>query len=100
MRLTRRTPHPTHGYDLELQTFTLSDLQARDRARGRSTRRGQIMIIPETPSTAVRHPAIISSDQDGERPERVLHDLVTEDRWIRDFLERLKIAIDEIVRKK
>jgi hypothetical protein len=22
MRLTRRTPHPVHGYDFELQTFT------------------------------------------------------------------------------
>lgn len=22
MRLTRRAPHPTHGYDFELQTFT------------------------------------------------------------------------------
>jgi hypothetical protein len=30
----------------------------------------------------------------------VLHDLVTEDRWVRDFMERLKTAIDEIVRKK
>ncbi len=58
------------------------------------------MIIPETSSPAVRHPAIISSDQDGERLERALHDLVTEDQWVRDFMERLKTAIDEIVRKK
>ncbi len=58
------------------------------------------MIIPETPTPSFWHPPIISSDQDGDCLERVLDDLVTEDQWVRDFMERLKIAIDEIVRKK
>ena len=58
------------------------------------------MIIPETPPPRVWHPAIISSEQDGERLERALHDLVKEDERVRDFMQRLKAAIAEIVRKK
>jgi hypothetical protein len=58
------------------------------------------MIIPETPSPTTRRPAIISSDQDGERLERALLDLVTEDQCVHGFMERLNTAIDEIVRKK
>lgn len=58
------------------------------------------MIIPETRTPPLWHPVIIPNDQDGERLERALHDLVKEDRSVRDFMERLNIAIDEIVRKK
>ncbi len=58
------------------------------------------MIVPKIPSSTAWPPALNSSDQDGERREPAVHDLVKEDLWVRDFMQRLKATIDEIVGKK
>jgi len=58
------------------------------------------MITPETPLPALRPPQVISSDEDYERLDRVLGDLMKEDQWIDDFMKRLNCTIEDIVRKK
>jgi hypothetical protein len=40
MRLTRRTPHPNHGYDFELQTFTCR--VCRHEVQRNADRRGEV----------------------------------------------------------
>jgi hypothetical protein len=42
----------------------------------------------------------ISSNEDGERLDRALSDLMKEGRRIYDFTERLHHAIEDVVRKK
>jgi hypothetical protein len=58
------------------------------------------MIPLETPLPALRPPQVISSDEDYERLDRVLGDLMKEDQWIDDFMKRLNCTIEDIVRKK
>jgi len=59
------------------------------------------MIIPEKlPPTLWPPPKTISSDEDYERLDRALEDLVKEDQWINDFIKRLTYTIEDIVRKK
>jgi hypothetical protein len=59
------------------------------------------MIIPEKPApSSLRHPEILPIGQDNERLEPALGDLVKEDQWVGEFIERLNHAIAEIVRKK
>jgi len=53
------------------------------------------MIIPELPPPSFSR----SSNEDSERLERALSDLVKEDQWIGEFIERLNYTIAEIVRK-
>ena len=59
------------------------------------------MIIPEVlPPTLRPPPQTISGDEDYERLDRALEDLVKEDQWINDFIKRLTYTIEDIVRKK
>ena len=59
------------------------------------------MMIPEKPApSSLWHPKSMPIAQDNERLEPVLGDLVKEDQWVSGFIERLKYAIEEIVRKK
>ena len=58
------------------------------------------MITPETPPPTLRPPQAISSDEDCERLDRALGDLMNEDQRIDDFIKRLNFTIEEIVRKK
>jgi hypothetical protein len=58
------------------------------------------MIIPDTPRPTLWPPKTISSDNDYERLDRALKDLMKEDQWIDDFIKRLNTTIEDIVRKK
>jgi hypothetical protein len=58
------------------------------------------MILPETPRPTLLPPKTISIDDDGERLDRALEDLVKENQWIDDFVKRLNYTIEDIVRKK
>jgi hypothetical protein len=58
------------------------------------------MITPETPPPTLRLSQAISSDEDCERLDRALGDLMNEDQWIDEFMKRLNHTIEEIVRKK
>jgi hypothetical protein len=68
------------------------------------------MILPETPRPTLWPPKTLSSDEDGERLDRALEDLIKLDRaledlikenqWVDDFIERLNYTIEDIVRKK
>jgi hypothetical protein len=58
------------------------------------------MILPETPPPTLLPPKTISSDEDCERLDRALEDLMKENQWIDDFVKRLNYTIEDIVRKK
>jgi hypothetical protein len=58
------------------------------------------MIIPETPPPTLWPPKTMSSDNDPERLDRALGDIMKEDQWIEDFIKRLNTTIEDIVRKK
>jgi hypothetical protein len=57
------------------------------------------MILPETPRPTPLPPKTISSDDEDERLDRALEDLV-ENQWVNDFVKRLNYTIEDIVRKK
>ena len=54
----------------------------------------------ETRASRLWPPNTISSDEDGERLDRALSDLMKEGQRIHDFNERLNHAIEDVVRKK
>jgi hypothetical protein len=58
------------------------------------------MILPETPRPTLRHPKTLSSDEDCERLDRALEDLMKENQWVDDFIKRLNHTIEDIVRNK
>jgi hypothetical protein len=63
------------------------------------------MILPETPPPTLRPPKTLppktlSSDEEGERLDRALEDLIKENQWVDDFIKRLNYTIEDIVRKK
>ena len=58
------------------------------------------MILPETPPPTLRAPKTLSSDDDCERLDRALEDLIKENQWVDDFIKRLNYTIEDIVRKK
>jgi hypothetical protein len=58
------------------------------------------MILPETPPPTLRPPKTLSSDDDGERLDRALEDLIKENQWVDDFIKRLNYTIEDVVRKK
>jgi hypothetical protein len=58
------------------------------------------MILPETPRPTLWPPKTLSSDEDGERLDRALEDLIKENQWVDDFIERLNYTIEDIIRKK
>jgi hypothetical protein len=41
-----------------------------------------------------------SSDEDGERLDRALSDLMNEDQWIKDFIKRLNYTIEDSALKR
>jgi hypothetical protein len=53
----------------------------------------------ETRASRLWPPNTISSDEDGERLDRALSDLMKEGQRIHDFNERLNHAIEDLVRK-
>ena len=57
------------------------------------------MIRPEATAPAF-WPYDVASTEKQEPLDRVLEELVQQDHWIDDFIERLNHAIDDIVRKK
>jgi hypothetical protein len=57
------------------------------------------MIPPETPRPTLLPPKMISSDEDRERQDRALKDLVKDNQWVNDFVKRLNYTIEDIVRK-
>ena len=57
------------------------------------------MIPPETPRLTLLPPKTISSDEDCERLDRALEDLVKENQWVSDFVKRLNYTTEDIVRK-
>ena len=57
------------------------------------------MILPETPPPTLRPPTL-SSDEDCERLDRALEDIMKENQWVDDFIKRLNYTIEDIVRKK
>ena len=58
------------------------------------------MILPETAPPTLRLPKTLSSDEDCERLDRALEDLMKENQWVDDFIKRLNHTIEDIVRKK
>jgi hypothetical protein len=48
----------------------------------------------------LRPPKTLSSDEDCERLDRALEDLIKENQWVDDFIKRLNYTIEDIVRKK
>jgi hypothetical protein len=56
------------------------------------------MIPPETPT--LLPPKTISSDEDCERLDPALENLIKENQWVDDFVKRLNYTIEDIVRKK
>jgi hypothetical protein len=58
------------------------------------------MILPETPPPTLRPPKTLSSDEDCERLDRALEDIIKENQWVDDFIKRLNHTIEDIVRKK
>ena len=58
------------------------------------------MILPATQRTTLRLPNTSSSDEDCERLDRALEDLIKENQWVDDFVKRLNHTIEDIVRKK
>ena len=58
------------------------------------------MILPETPRPTLRSPKTLSSDEDCERLDRALEDIIKENQWVDDFVKRLNYTIEDIVRKK
>jgi hypothetical protein len=58
------------------------------------------MILPETPPPTLRPPKTLSSDDDRERLDRALEDLIKENQWVDDFIKRLNYTIEDIVLKK
>ena len=58
------------------------------------------MILPETQRPTLRPPPkTLSSDEDCERLDRALEDLIR-NQWVDDFIKRLDYTIEDIVRKK
>ena len=57
-------------------------------------------MTPETRPPPLLPPKLISNDEDYERLERVLHDLMNEDQWINDFIKRLNYTVENMVRRK
>ena len=57
------------------------------------------MILPETQRPTLRPPKTLSSDEDCERLDRALEDLIR-NQWVDDFIKRLDYTIEDIVRKK
>jgi hypothetical protein len=57
------------------------------------------MILPEKTPPTVWPPKTISSDEDSERLDHALEDLIKENQWINDFIKRLNYTIEDIVRK-
>jgi hypothetical protein len=58
------------------------------------------MILPETPPPALRPPKTLSSDEDCERVDRALEELIKENQWVDDFIKRLNYTIEDIVQEK
>ena len=58
------------------------------------------MILQETPPPTLRPPKTLSSDDDCERLDRALEELIKENQWVDDFIKRLNYTIEDIVRKK
>jgi hypothetical protein len=58
------------------------------------------MILLETRRPTLRPPKTVSSDEDCERLDRALEDIIKENQWVDDFVERLNYTIEDIVRKK
>ena len=58
------------------------------------------MILPETPPPTLRPPKTLSSDDDRERLDRALEDLIKENQWVDDFIKRLNYTIEDIVQEK
>jgi len=57
------------------------------------------MIRPEATAATV-WPRDVAGTEKQEPLDRALEELVQQDHWIDDFIERLNHAIDDIVRKK
>jgi hypothetical protein len=57
------------------------------------------MILPEKTAPTVWPTKTISSDEDSERLDHALEDLIKENQWINDFIKRLNYTIEDIVRK-
>jgi hypothetical protein len=51
------------------------------------------MITPETLPLTFRPPETTSSDEDYERLDRALRDLI-DDQWVNDFIKRLNYVIE------
>ena len=58
------------------------------------------MIALETPPPTLRPPKTLSSDEDCERLDRALEDIIKENQWVDDFIKRLNHTIEDIVREK
>jgi hypothetical protein len=58
------------------------------------------MILLETRRPTLRPPKTVSSDEDCERLDRALEDIIKENQWVDDFVKRLNYTIEDIVRKK
>jgi hypothetical protein len=57
------------------------------------------MITAQTPSPML-WPAIAISSEGHDRFALALRELEQEDQWVKDFIERLRYAIEDIGRKK
>ena len=58
------------------------------------------MITPETAPPTLLPPKTISSDEDRERLDPALENIIKENQWVDDFVKRLNYTIEDIVRKK
>jgi hypothetical protein len=58
------------------------------------------MILAETPPPTLRPPNTLSSDDDCERLDRALAELIKENQWVDDFIKRLNYTIEDIVQEK